>query len=468
MMKQKTYIPLILILLLMLACDKVTNNYYTEDSEPTQTPGFEPGEWLAEVHSLCYYGLLDDGSSLYPGWLLQADGVRRAYSDSEFAQKFITDDMGISMRNPGAGTRFTLRMDESPVCHAAVFSATVPEGLTDELIHLTYPVKWNIDTLLHWHADKPVELAWTLLLEGDTVDHFTQQFNCRSLHCYIPDPVLLQKENQQKINLIKQSDFGSYPVRENDEVLCPQTGAFLMGYIDEHSALVEQLKKEILNDGYLPTISGMASPNSEQLLNSTARAFTYLMMKHRIFYTVSDGGQLQSPNYTADVQYIRTIDDIFHNQQGYCMELSAAFASWCINQGVKCTVEFVPGHAVNRLYDREGKAYPVDLTMLASSMAQFPILSDSPGATDFANVDRFYTILMTRSQQDEINTYQQGRQDDPVNYSTIDVYRLRQWLPSFNIGGNYLHTRAAAVEEDALQIVENPVWNIDNNLNFEK
>ena len=148
-----------------------------------------------------------------------------------------------------------------------------------------------------------------------------------------------------------------------------------------------------------------------------------------------------SPNYTADVQYIRTIDDIFHNQQGYCMELSAAFASWCINQGVKCTVEFVPGHAVNRLYDKEGKAYPVDLTMLASSMAQFPILSDSLGATDFANVDRFYNIFMTRSQQDEINTYQQGRQDDPVNYSTIDVYRLRQWLPSFNIGGNYLHSQ---------------------------
>ena len=170
MMKLKTYIPLILVLLLMLACDKVTNNYYTEDPETQNSPDFEPGEWLTEARSLCYYGLLDDGYSLYPGWLLQADGVKRAYSDSEFAQKFITDDMGISMRNPGAGTCFTLRMDESPVCHAAVFNATVPEGLTDELIHLTYPVKWNIDALLHWHADKPVELAWTLLLEGDTVD----------------------------------------------------------------------------------------------------------------------------------------------------------------------------------------------------------------------------------------------------------------------------------------------------------
>ncbi len=37
MMKLKTYIPLILVLLLMLACDKVTNNYYTEDPEPKLT-----------------------------------------------------------------------------------------------------------------------------------------------------------------------------------------------------------------------------------------------------------------------------------------------------------------------------------------------------------------------------------------------------------------------------------------------
>ena len=40
MMKQKTYIPLVLSLLLMLACDKVTNNDYPENPEPTQTPGF--------------------------------------------------------------------------------------------------------------------------------------------------------------------------------------------------------------------------------------------------------------------------------------------------------------------------------------------------------------------------------------------------------------------------------------------
>ena len=78
MMKLKTYIPLILVLLLMLACDKVTNNYYTEDPETQNSPDFEPGEWLTEARSLCYYGLLDDGYSLYPGWLLQADGVKRA------------------------------------------------------------------------------------------------------------------------------------------------------------------------------------------------------------------------------------------------------------------------------------------------------------------------------------------------------------------------------------------------------
>ena len=186
--------------------------------------------------------------------------MKRAYSDSEFAQKFITDDYGISMRNPGAGTCFTLRMDESPVCHAAVFNATVPEGLTDELIHLTYPVKWNIDALLHWHADKPVELAWTLLLEGDTVDHFTQQFNCRSLHCYIPDPVLLQKENQQKINSSSNLISEVIPSGKTMKCYVLRPVPFLMGYIDEHSALVEQLKKEILNDGYLLQSAAWRAP----------------------------------------------------------------------------------------------------------------------------------------------------------------------------------------------------------------
>ena len=199
MMKQKTYIPLILILLLMLACDKVTNNYYTEDSEPTQKhPGFEPGEWLAEVHSLCYYGLLDDGSSLYPGWLLQADGVRRAYSDSEFAQKFYHRRYGHQHAQPRCRHPLHVadgRKPRIPCCGVQRYRARRADRRVNPP---DYPVKWNIDTLLHWHADKPVELAWTLLLEGDTVDHFTQQFNCRSLHCYIPDPVLFQKENQQK------------------------------------------------------------------------------------------------------------------------------------------------------------------------------------------------------------------------------------------------------------------------------
>ena len=44
MMKLKTYIPLILVLLLMLACDKVTNNYYTEDPETQNSPDFEPAD----------------------------------------------------------------------------------------------------------------------------------------------------------------------------------------------------------------------------------------------------------------------------------------------------------------------------------------------------------------------------------------------------------------------------------------
>ena len=68
MMKQKTYIPLILILLLMLACDKVTNNYYTEDSEPTQTPGFEPGGWQRYTHCVTTVCLMTEVRSIPVGY----------------------------------------------------------------------------------------------------------------------------------------------------------------------------------------------------------------------------------------------------------------------------------------------------------------------------------------------------------------------------------------------------------------
>ncbi|GAB6868563.1 hypothetical protein [Bacteroides rodentium] len=197
-MKLRTYLLLTIVLPLIAACgDDVTNHNYpapppAEEEEQPQKPPFEEGKWITDAHSMCYFDILPENRyTLYPVWLLQADGVKRAYEDSEFAQEFISDDIRLQLRNPGAGTRITLRMEESPVCHALERSVVVPQDKTDETIYLAFPVKWNVDALLGWHADKMVELTWNLLLDGKEVDHYTQQLNCRSLHTYYGNTELI-------------------------------------------------------------------------------------------------------------------------------------------------------------------------------------------------------------------------------------------------------------------------------------
>lgn len=448
-MKLRTYLLLTIVLPLIAACgDNVTNHNYpapppAEEEEQPQKPPFEEGKWITDAHSMCYFDILPENRyTLYPVWLLQADGVKRAYEDSEFAQEFISDDIRLQLRNPGAGTRITLRMEESPVCHALERSVVVPQDKTDETIYLAFPVKWNVDALLGWHADKMVELTWNLLLDGKEVDHYTQQLNCRSLHTYYGNTELIPTEHAQLIDEVKLYDFGSYPVKDTENYCSLYATPFIMGYVDEHSPLVEKLKEEVTADGYFSTLAGAAYDTPEELLATTAQAFTYLIMKHRVVYTISDSG---------GPQYVRTIDDIFRNHQGYCMELAIAFASWCLNQGVVATIEFVPGHAVNRIFDNEENAYPVDMTCVASWPHLYQPFATPPTKEDFGQADWLFENVMKISKKNDTEKYEPGRIENPGEYDTIDVIALRHFLPSFNIGDSYAHTRAAWEEEEGLK-----------------
>ncbi|WP_244440452.1 hypothetical protein [Bacteroides rodentium] len=108
-------------------------------------------------------------------------------------------------------------------------------------------------SLLAWHADRPVDLSWTLLLDGKEVQHYTHRFNCRSLHCFSSYSVLPKEEAPELIAEIKKMEFGDWGITEDEEVVLLHNFPFLMGYIDEHSPFVEELKHEVVADGYLPT-----------------------------------------------------------------------------------------------------------------------------------------------------------------------------------------------------------------------
>ena len=438
---------LIALLPLLAACgDEVVNNHYypqePETPEEPQEPAFTRGEWLTDAKALCYYGLITPYKYiLYPMWLLQAKGMKHAYPDSELVQKYITDNILLALKNPGTGTRITLRMNESPVCHTSEYHITVSQEENGETLYLKYPVKWNVDALLAWHADKPVELTWTLLLDGEEVQDYTCRFNCRSLHCYT-SAIVIDKENSPE--LYAQFDkvgLGSWTAAKDEKRIILDNLPFLMGYIDEHSPIVEELKREVVADGYLSTLDGMFSQTTEALLDCTAKAFHYLMMKYHISYGVSD---------SSHQQYIRTIDDIFRYRQGYCMELAVAFASWCMNQGVECTLESVPSHLFNYIIDPKGEKHPADMTIPASNPDSYPPFATPPTPADFAQADRAYKKAMEMAAKRDTEVYEPGRVETPLEYTSINPRNLRPFLPSFNIGDSYAHTRATLAEDEGM------------------
>lgn len=434
--------------------DVTNNNYYIQEPEvpPTEEepqPSYPEGEWVERVYSLCEYGFSMHQPTLYPAWLLQAEGVKRYYADSPFAQEYITDDLLMTLRNPGAGTRITLRMEASDICHAWEDSYTVPQDLTGETLALQIPVDWDYNVLLAWHTDRLVKLKWTLLLDGQEVDRHTEQFNCRSLRCYtyryyydksIP-------EFDDVINLLKETGFGSYSIEEDDKYLCIYNDGFLMGYIDEQSPLIDRLKDSVICDGIVSYLTGLFSPTFEERVECTAKAFCYLLLKHRVAY---------SARHSDERQYLRTIDELFANHQGYCVEYAMAFASWCMNLGVSCMLVAVPGHLSTNVYNGD--------QICAADMAYCGIWYTylSPFSNPLTDQDRkdflwLYSEIMNASNLDYEEIYLPDMQAGDARYHSFDPAPLRPFLPSFNIGERYAATRAAAPIK-SIKPVKSELW----------
>lgn len=452
------------VMVAVAACgDDVTNNYYQEPESPEpENPTLqEPGEWIQAVASPCYYGLKEK-SVLYPSWLLQAEGVRMYYAEkSPFVKEYVRGGLVMSLKNPGAGVRVTVQAAASDISRAFSTDYVVKEeeGDAEELM-LDLPVDWNEEVLLNWDTDRLVKMNWTLLLDGQEVEKYVSTFNCRSLHCISGGVILLKSEEEdaELVKEFKKYEFGDYIVKENDENLHIYNLPFLMGYIDENSPRIEKMKREVIDDGLESGLYSWGGGGSdEDLIHSSSFPFTYLMMKNRIAYTM---------RHASNIQYVRTIDEVFEDKQGYCMELALAFASWCMNMGVTCTVECIPGHMANRIQLND-RLYPVDMTLVASCWSSFAN-SEDPGIQELVNVwkpdgsidlDLYKTCYaLFEGNWDWYNqTYEEERLAGNIDYATLYPDELRPYLPSFNVSQGYAKSRVAAPSKE-IQTLHGLAW----------
>lgn len=428
------------VILLMTVFTACSDDKDTDDN--LVLPEFREGAYIIDVTNLSYFNL-KDGNSLYPVFILQAEGFKRMYPNSPFAQEYITEDMRMVMSNPGIGTQITLTMGESEVCKTSTYSYTVEDDKTEEGLYLQIPVEWDYKALRTWMLDRNVNLTWTVELNGKKVQTFKKQFICRSIHNYVAELELSKNvpEEMKEINAMKNVGLGDFSYKEDDDTFLLYTGDLIAGYIDENSPLIDKLKAEALADGYLPYFTGAASSNAEEMLQSVD-AYCYLMQKYNICYAMR--------NASAD-QYVRTIDEIFKNRQGYCLELACAFVSWCLNLGIQCSCEFVPGHATTSVYFGDNSEnsplvkFPFDTTIPASIMSDRTRFSIPPTSEEFKRSHSFYEMIKEYSELSD-EKYEIDKVENPILYFTVNPAALRTYLPSFNMGGEavYLKTRVTS------------------------
>ena len=430
-----------------------------EKSGPETVIVYGQGEWVRDVRSTAYFNLYPD--ELFPGVILQAEGVKRLYSDSPFVQANFTEDLVMDVFNPGEGATLTLCMAESEINAASEYSYTVSSADTAYVLSLQVPVDWKYEALLMWDYDRAVKLDWDVLIDGQPVQSYTKQFICRTLRAFIGTVEFVKSvsANATLTEMLHDPEIvGSFPVRENQTMMSMHLSAFVAGLIDESSPLIERLKGEVFQDGYADILTGIASSAEEDLLNNVD-AYSYLMQKYDIHYATRHANNA--------VQYLRTIDEIFENHNGYCAELGLAFVSWCLNLGINCTFELVPGHLTTSVYgsgvNAEGEAvmveHPFDTTMSASWMSGYGTdFSTPPTEEEFAASHDFFNLVLYNSQLSE-EEYEADMLTDPLYYCKFDPAVLRKYLPSFNIGArDYISATKASMAEKRIRPVENPLW----------
>lgn len=183
---------------------------------------------------------------------------------------------------------------------------------------------WKRQVLCHWRTDRSVDLRWDISFDDRPVETYKRTFTCRSVNAVIYGFCFIKQDYPEEYACFKQFDYGDFPHTVSGDTLGVDLSDLIAGYIDENSPLIDRMKRELIEDGYTNFIWGGFAYEDEQMVDAV-KYFNYLMQKYGVTYGSRNGNVMQ---------YTRSIDEVFANRNGYCVELTAAFASWSINLGI--------------------------------------------------------------------------------------------------------------------------------------
>ncbi|MCM0384411.1 hypothetical protein J8K87_09390 [Bacteroides fragilis] len=403
------------------ACEK--NNYYTTEVEEGDNEDVPIQELNVEARSQSWLGQMgDDYISTVFAYL--APSISKYY---EMGDPF--RDMTLVFDNPSVGQEINVTMKASAINEERTVTMLTTE---DDRIEIDFPIKWKYDVFSSIKSTIPITMEWEFNLRGKTICRYSKQFKVTSFRediYYFP----LKKDNpadKNNIAILRNLDWGNFPIKEDDEIYNLSFNPFFFGYISPNNPMVNKLKQEAIND--IPKISyGFAgSQLGNDYVKEQLAAFYWLMNKYGIIYSL--GGT-----------HLPTFAEVFNNGQGHCSTLTCAMATLCLSIGLDIALVAVPGHMYLLVLNQEGNPlFPMDCTMIWKIDKTLPFEEQ----IELSRSDFEYMLQVSAQEYEQDSALLEAGKAAYIVYPMTFVDYICSGIPSLDMP--YVSGSTRAIDED--------------------
>lgn len=374
------------------------------------------------------YGRLGADDQIYPAYVFLAPFLGNFYGGA--AQKFFFNDdlFWMEFCNPAKGSEVILKMHATDICDEK--TVRLITGAEDTL-RFVFPVAWNYDGLRKQTVTTPLLLRWEVTVDGKNVGEYSRLFKCYPIQQYVFRWYI--PKDSEVYSVLKNENWESYPdFTWNDERCVVGFGPMLMGWVEEENPLMDQLKREALDDGLMPEYGYVGGNMSDEVTVAALRSFWDLLRKRNYTYALS---------VALGDQYLRFPGEIIERRQGHCLESSALFASLCLSCGLDGAFVVTPGHAYVVVKNVEGEwKFILDAA----------IPGNGPSMAEFDQIE----IIAQKSFALDKEKIAAGK----LGYALIPFNDIRKGVPSINYWKG-VQTRAATPDTVKMIAPDDPrLW----------
>ena len=326
-------------------------------------------------------------NTLYPSYILAM---------ANYNGKKETDLFTMAITAPKNNSVVRIVIDSSKLNYVTTIQTTLKQS--GQRYKITPLIKWKYDELSHIKQPAMVDLTFTLYINDEEVDIKNKRLNYRSINeCLLG----LRDSNNQYIDY----------------------RWLFVAFVNEEHPYLDHILDEILQQGIINRFSGYQM--NEKHVNEQVFAIWYYIQTKGIRY--SSISNTSKSTKTANTQYIRFLDEVYHNKQANCIDACVFMASILEKIGIHTVIFLDPSHAYLGYYkDKKKKKMALLETTIAGNINLNAIVETGDHEQTVQLLSKYNKYL----QHNELQKYENG---------TMTVNQIKENISreSFRIATNY-------------------------------